>query len=112
MDEVISDARDFLQRYNQCGKIIYLSGRKASTSDDVKIWLRNNNFPDGLVLLRPSGNTVQFKTDQLSRLKNEYLLEAHIGDSDDDMMAAENANVPFIFVEPNLWISHDPVEVC
>jgi len=112
MDQPIPGASDFLQRYSHCGQIIYLSGRSASTLDATRTWLLDHNFPEGQILLRPSGNTRQFKINQLSRLKNEYQLEAHIGDTEDDQIPAEIAGVPFVHVETDQWIDHDPVPVC
>jgi len=112
LDRPIPQARDFLQRFAQCGRIIYLSGRPLNTFEETQEWLRSNGFPNGELLLRPSGNTREFKTNQLIRLKREYYLIAHIGDSEDDRLSAQEAGVPFVQVKTNEWLPHDPVTIC
>ena len=112
MDQPIEQARNFLQRYATCGQIIYLSGRPNTTINETKEWLQKNNLPDGVVLLRPYGDTQTFKTEQLRQLKESYNLEAHIGDTDDDRISAGGAGVPFVLVKENEWIPQDPVQIC
>ena len=87
---------------------MYLSGRRDTSLQQTQQWLTQNNFPLGMVILRPKGvRTLKFKTDQLKKLKDRYTIQAHIGDSEDDSYASDATNVLFVYAEPNKWTSTD-----
>jgi acid phosphatase class B len=110
LDQPIAAARDFLNQFvreNPEFQIVYLSGRRKDTTVETEKWLSDHGFPNGEVLLRPSGNTKWFKQRELKRMKKNHPILAHIGDSDDDENAAIGAGVKSVRVPENGWNTAD-----
>ena len=108
IDEPIIDARDFLIDWvsqHPNGRIVFLSGRTIELMEETKQWLHEHGFPNGDIILRRKIKTFWFKTNQLSKLKKEASWIVHIGDSEDDIKAAEASGVPCICIVENKWDS-------
>lgn len=110
MDDPIPASRDFLWRYVRelRGKIVYLSGRRQGTESHSEKWLREHGFPGGEIIHREMGHrSLWFKSEWIQTLRNEYWVDAHIGDRlDDDGNAAKYNGVKFVHIKDHIWPSY------
>ena len=88
---------------------MYLSGRRQGTEDATERWLRQHGFPHGQIIHREMGNrSLYFKSSWLRELRNQYWVDAHIGDRlEDDGGAARYTGIKFIHIKDRLWPSVD-----
>eukprot|EP00397_Hematodinium_sp_SG-2012_P054008 GEMP01064836.1.p1 GENE.GEMP01064836.1~~GEMP01064836.1.p1 ORF type:complete len:320 (+),score=83.03 GEMP01064836.1:84-1043(+) len=111
MDRPVIAAREFLKDWVKGNQriVVYLSGRRAGTETQTKEWLQKYEFPDGEIIHRAKGIiSGKFKADELIKLQRRYKVAAHIGDRDDDEWASKRANVRFVRVKLDEWVTrHD-----
>lgn len=102
-DKPIKNTAFFLSTLKQAGaKIIYLSGRRATLSKETRRLLDKHGYPQGKLILRPKGNnTVDFKVDQILRLRTTNNVKVYIGDEKRDEEIGKIVNVPTIRVNSN-----------
>lgn len=102
-DKPIKNTAYFLSSLKHAGaKIIYLSGRRATLSKETRRLLDDHGYPQGKLILRPKGdNTVDFKVDQIMKLKKTNNVKVYIGDEKRDEEIGKIVDVPTIRVNSN-----------
>ena len=107
MDEPLPRARECLVEKAKEARIVYLSGRRTGTEGDTRHWLERHGYPEGEVIHRRSGKTLDFKTGKVKELKQRYDVVCAIGDSPEDIAAYQAAGVENVaLVITNIdWVS-------
>ena len=102
-DKPIKNTAFFLASLKHSGAtIIYLSGRRATLSKETRRLLDNHGYPQGKLILRPKGNnTVDFKVDNILRLRKNNNVKVYIGDDKKDEEIGKIVNVPTVRVNKN-----------
>jgi len=113
-DKPIKNTAYFLSTLKHAGaKIIYLSGRRATLSKETRRLLDDNGYPQGKLILRPKGdNTVDFKVDQILKLRSNNNVKVYIGDEKRDEEIGDITNIPTVKVKTNReWSSFQRREI-
>lgn len=102
MDEPIEGAARCVNQHAQAQKIVYLSGRRTGTEEKSREWLLEHGFPDGEIIHRPKGiRNIDFKTDQVARIKDRYDVVCGVGNEETDRQAYEGNGVASSIVKTN-----------
>lgn len=92
--------------------VAYVSGRRSGTEHQTRAWLQRHGFPAGEILHRPTGSkSMGWKCQQLRGLSRRFHVVAHFGDREDDREAAWRAQVRFVWVWENQWISSEEAKL-
>ena len=79
-----------------------MGGRRVELLEHTRKQLLNNDFPEGLVLLRDKGRpTENFKISVLNRLKYESNIIVFIGDGAVDDYVGQTVQIPTVRVYTN-----------
>ena len=91
--------------------VVYVSGRRAGTEPQTIDWLQRHKFPQGRVFHRDRGTrSFQWKVSTLRDLRKVSDVRAHIGDREDDRMAAKQARVMGVHVNENIWLTQQEIK--
>ena len=91
--------------------VVYVSGRRAGTEPQTIDWLQRHKFPQGRVFHRDRGTrSFQWKVSMLRDLRKVSDVRAHIGDREDDRMAAKQARVMGVHVNENTWLTQQEIK--
>lgn len=98
-------ARDLSVLASQGYTIIYLSAKGSFFQQAQVDWLKQNGFPDGVVIcVEPSLFPTADKLRELRQLIGTYYIEYGFGNRDTDMHAYEAAGIPKIYrVTDSSW---------
>jgi len=102
-DKPIKEIKKIVLKYFSEGKqIIYLTGRHGKLLGITKKWLKNNNFPIGIVLMRENDdyeNIFNFKTSKIKEVLKKYNVVFALGDLKEDKAAYDSFGIPNFIVK-------------
>jgi len=103
LDKPIKNTAYFLSSLKHAGaKIIYLSGRRTALSKETRRLLDGHGYPQGKLILRPKGvSTVDFKVDQILKLRETNNIKVYIGNEKVDEEIGKITDIPTVKVRTN-----------
>jgi len=95
MDTPIPGSKECLKELAKRGRLIYLTGRRSTTRKETEAWLKEHEYPEGLLIMREKGmKTEEFKPIEIEKLKEHYNIVCGVGDSQSDIEAYEETGIP------------------